>query len=228
MWRHWHNINGFFALMLVLWLTLSPQDGLAWQNVSAEADPVQVWVEQQQGEPFLRVRAEVSVTAPIFSLLHLLQDPKRQHEWLPHTHAVNVIAQPAPGQTLVRFESEAQWPFSARDAVTLFAVTQPEPDVIQIAMLNQPDALPLQPSIQRIQHAAGYWRLTALDNCSTLVRYEAGSRWGGNIPQWLVNRLNQRIAQQALRNFQQWAPTQTVANQPPPQLQVVPRHVDCR
>jgi hypothetical protein len=57
----------------------------------------------------------------------------------------------------------------------------------------------------RITEADGYWQLTATANCATLVRYESGSRWGGIVPQWLVDDSNAKLAQEALANLKQWA-----------------------
>jgi hypothetical protein len=114
----------------------------------------------------------------------------------------------------------------ARDAITLFVVSQPDPATLRIDMLNQPDAVPVSRHVERIPQAQGYWLLTAQPDCRTRVTYEAGSRWGGNVPQWLVNRMNLRIARSALQNLQQWAPAQT-ATMPPTHLYKVPLHADC-
>ena len=198
-----------------------------WEKVSADPAPVPLWISKPADKPYHLVRADVVIAAPIFQLLGILQDPKSQSQWLPHTHQVALLEQPSPHQTLVRFQSESRWPIKARDAVTLFEVSQPAPDRLHIAMHNRPDAVPVQPDVVRIRQAEGYWELTALNNCRTRVRYQAGSHWGGSIPQWLVNRMNRDIAVEALTRLQQWAPAQTHYNQPSIHLQPVPRHAQC-
>lgn len=223
MWIRWPRAEWLCAGML---LTLAGPLW-AWQLRSEPDDSVQLWTTHSTHHSYQMVRAETVVTAPIFRLLHLLQDAKRQHQWLPYTHQVEVLQQPAPEQTLVRFESESRWPFAARDAVTLFVVSQPQADSIRIDMLNRPDAAPVRAGVERIQQAEGHWLLTALAGCTTHVRYEAGNHWGGNVPQWLVDRINRRVTATALRNLQQWAPRQTLANTTPTFLQPVPAHADC-
>ncbi len=213
--------------LLLLTLPGCPALAADWQQISLEHDPVQVWSAQLEQQPYTTVRAETHVAAPIFQLLGILQDPASQTQWLPYTHKVEVLATPSPTRTLVRFESVARWPFRAREAVTLFEVSQPTPNQIHIAMINQPDAEQHLSKMERIQSASGYWELTALGDCQTQVRYESGSDWGGAIPQWLVNRLNRTLAVQALQNLQQWAPAQTRYNQKPIHLQTVPRHAAC-
>lgn len=222
-WNRARNLACGSALLLALWSAAA----LAWERHSAARDPVQVWSRQVARQPYQQIRAEAVVAVPVFRLLRLLQDANTQHQWLPYTHRVEVLEHPAPHQTRVRFESESRWPFAARDAVTLFEVSQPRPDTLRIDMLNQPDAAPLQPGVERIREANGYWLLTAQADCTTEVRYEAGSHWGGTVPQWLVNRINRRVTASALENLQHWAPRQTRSNIPPDFLQPVPRHAHC-
>ena len=219
--------NSLLPLLLLLLLLMVPAISLAWDRHSTADDSVQLWTAPASNHLYQNVRAEAQVATPIFRLLRLLQDANTQHEWLPYTHKVDVLQQPAPAQTLVRFESESRWPFSARDAVTLFVVSQPDAHSLRIDMLNQPDAVPLQPGVERIRQAQGYWLLTAAADCVTQVRYEAGSAWGGNVPQWLVNRINRRVTASALRNLQQWAPAQTESNATPDYLQPVLDHAHC-
>lgn len=198
-----------------------------WNKVTADPAPVQLWTSQQAGKPYASVRAEVVIAAPVFQLLGILQDPQTHPDWLPYAHQVERLGQPSPNQTLVRFVSESRWPFRRRDAVTLFEVSQPDPDRIHIAMHNRPEAAPEQAKVVRIHQADGYWELNALDQCQTRVRYEAGSHWGGSVPQWLVNRLNREIAAETLVRLQQWAPSQSHYNQQPHYLQPVTRHAHC-
>lgn len=210
MWKHWHKPEwrmtralalGAMLLTSMPW-ALSAAD---WALRSKSGAAVQLWTDDSR-TPFRHVRAETVIAAPILPLLELLQDPASQPHWLPYTHQVEILQQTAPEQTLVRFETQARWPFAARDAVTLFQVSQPDASTIRIDMLNRPDAIPPHAGIERIRQAEGHWQLQALDQCRTQVRYEAGNRWGGNVPQWLVDRMNAQLAQEALQNLRKWAP----------------------
>lgn len=214
--------------MLVSCVLLSlAMPAAGWQRQSTDHDAVQLWTQTTAANPYSRVRAEVTIAAPIFQMLYLLQNAATQQEWLPYSHRVDVLQQPTPTQTLVRFETEAQWPFSARDAITLFSVSQPNDQNLLITMENKPTAAPPVAGIERITAADGYWLLTALPDCHTHVRYESGSVWGGNIPQWLVNQLNVRISRTALLNLRAWAPGQPRHASIPEFLQPVPEHAQC-
>lgn len=221
---HWRKAERAFLFLLLL----LPLHSYSWTQHAASTDQVTVWTEQRAGKPFRTVRAEAVIALPILPLLQILQDAGAQKNWLPYTHKVEVLQQPTPLQTRVRFETTARWPFAARDAVTLFVVSQPDPNSILIDMRNQPDTFPAQKRVERIQQAEGYWQLTALENCHTRVRYEAGNRWGGTVPQWLVDKMNARIAATALQNLQQWAPAQIRNHSAADFLQEVPAHADCR
>ena len=229
MWQHWHRRNSQFigALALVAATLLSgPLSAASWTRHGNSSDTVQLWTDDSR-PPFRRVRAETIVAIPILPLLSLLQDPASQPHWLPYTQQAEILQRPAPEQTLVRFESRANWPFAARDAVTLFQVSQPDAFAIRIDMLNQPDAIPPHPGIERIRTAEGHWQLEALDQCQTRVRYEAGNRWGGNVPQWLVDRMNARLAREALLNLREWAPAHRKDYGKPAYLHEVNLHANC-
>lgn len=217
--RHWPSLSAVILLALAV-------PAAAWTPRSAPNAPVQVWSDDD-ARPYRLVRAETVVDVPILRLLALLQDADIQHLWLPYTQQVEVLQQPAPNQTLVRFQTQARWPFSARDAVTLFTVSEPDPTHIRIDMANRPDAAPATPKVERIRQGEGYWLLTALPDCRTRVRYQAGNTWGGNVPQWLVDRLNLRISREALQQLQQRAPALARELPPPAFLPRIPLHEHC-
>ena len=217
---NWRTFS--WLLMLVL-----STPAVAWTLQSAPDDPVQVWTRDLADKPYRLVRAEVTINAPIRRLLTLLQDADSQTRWLPYAQKVTVARRPSPNQTLVRFQTRARWPFNARDAVTLFTVSQPDPRQIRIDMQNDPDAIPPVEGVVRIRQAEGSWTLTALPGCRTRVRYQAGNRWGGNVPQWLVNRLNVRISREALQQLQQWAPAHIIQYPPSTIVSKVLLHEHC-
>lgn len=189
-----------------LWLNCTFAED--WKPFDTNDASVELWVSAQHpGQPYDVVRGEISVQVPILPLLAMLQDAGRQRDWLPFTQDVRIIERPAPKQTLVQFRTVTRWPFRPRDAITRFDVTPTPPAQLRIDMINSPLAIPDEPGYLRIQQAEGYWLLTALPDCKTQVRYESGSRWGGMIPQWLVNKSNRELAQEALLNLKQWTET---------------------
>jgi hypothetical protein len=214
------------AALLVL-LVCHAQSALAWVRQSKDGADVGVWTEAANGKPYLMVRVETEIDAPILRLLPLLQDAPAQKYWLPYTQNVEVLSHPAPEQTRVRFQSKAHWPLSPRDAVTEFVVGQPDEHSVRIEMHNAPDAAPDHPGVTRVRQSEGYWLLTALPGCRTQVRYEAGSNWGGSAPRWLVRRLNIRMAERSLKNLRDWAPAHAAQYTAPAYLRPVPRHADC-
>lgn len=178
-----------------------------WQPQRAADSSLQLWTRPgpTPEAPYQEVRAEITVSSPIRPLLAQLQDATTQHHWLPYTHAVRVLDHPAEDQTRVQFLTQSRWPFKARDAITLFDIDSVQPNQILIRMINQPDSHPPEPGYLRIQTATGHWLLTALPQCQTRVQYQSGSRWGGLVPQWLVDSTNERLAGDALTALQRWS-----------------------
>lgn len=195
------------ALALILIWIASPGHSESWQQQSQADDLVQLWTQEDQAAKprYQRVRAEITIDAPIGPLLPLLQDASTQQRWLPYTHKVRVLERPSQLQTRVQFITQSRWPFQPRDAITLFEIEPLGPDQIRINMINQPDSLPLEAGHLRIRTAEGHWLLTALESCTTRVQYQSGSRWGGMIPQWLVDSTNARLAKDALTALKPWA-----------------------
>lgn len=215
-WPRASDLNGKLIVTLLAMLTLAlppavnadqpNEQNSHWEPISSPRDPVQLWHRNSaSADPYQLVRGEITIDAPLLPLLALLQDADTQHQWLPYTHQVKVVDQPAPEATLVHFLTQSRWPFKPRDAVTLFSVQSQTANQIRIDMQNQPDALPLQAGYLRIRFAEGHWLLSALENCQTRVQYQSGSRWGGLIPQWLVDSSNADLAVESLNNLKHWA-----------------------
>lgn len=201
----------------------------SWTEHSSSDEHIQVWLNKDHpnAHTYTLVRTETVIAAPLTKLLPLLQDAEQQHQWLPYTHRVTILSKPQPKETLVHFQTQSQWPFKPRDALTLFRVNQPQADIVTIEMLNRPQQRKEEPGYIRLQQAEGSWQLTALPNCKTHVRYQSGSRWGGAIPQWLVNKMNRTLAVEALSNLRQWAPQHYGDYQKYDYLDPVPLHQDC-
>lgn len=196
------------VLLIIASLWLNTVIAENWEPRTPSGQTVALWVDPQSPDrPYDMVRGEITLQVPIFPLLAMLQDADRQRDWLPYSQDVRVLKHPAPSQTLVQFRTVTRWPFRPRDAITRFDVTTLPPAQLRIDMVNQPEAVPKQPGYLRIEQAEGYWLLTALADCKTHVRYESGSRWGGMIPQWLVNKSNRDLAREALLNLKQWSET---------------------
>lgn len=216
--------------LIILVLTNAAAVTLAsdWTLQSSETEPVTLWVQQNTTKPYLLVRADIIISAPVGPLLSLLQDAANQHQWLPYTHAVHVLERPAPLQTRVHFLTQTRWPFKPRDAITLFEIIEETPSRLRINMINQADYQAPEPGYLRIQKAEGYWQLTAQGQCRTHVRYQSGSQWGGLIPQWLVDHSNQQLAQEALINLKAWAETHYQEYTSYESLDLLTAHHDCR
>ena len=133
-----------------------------------------------------RFRAQASLPISVQQLLPILQQPCQVRRWMPGVAQVRIIDRQSPARTLVYMARSAPWPLQNRDAVTLF-VSQPG-DPWVITMIGQPHALPLRPGYVRMPIIEGRWSLRAGDG-ATLVEYQQRVDPGGDLPQWLADRL---------------------------------------
>ncbi len=206
-------------------LLFCSHNSLAWEQQPPPQDGVEVW--RDQGKPFDKVRVESIVQAPMLPLLALLQDPVKQLNWFPYLKKVEVIEKVSPTQTLVHVQTGSALFIQPRDAVTLFIVSQPDPERIEIEMQNEPNAIPELKGHKRVQSSMGHWQLTALPGCQTRVRFEAGSQWGGVFPQWLADKSNVEVAIETVVNLKQWAADHYKDYQPYDFLQASVLHENC-
>ncbi|MDX1803679.1 MAG: START domain-containing protein [Alcanivorax sp.] len=133
-----------------------------------------------------RFTARTTLPLTVEKLLPILQQPCQVRRWMPGVQQVRILAHPGAGQTRVYMARSAPWPLQNRDAVTLFSSQPGDPWVI--TMQGQPAALPPRPGYVRMPLIEGRWSLQASAG-ATLVEYRQRLDPGGDLPQWLADRL---------------------------------------
>ena len=148
------------------------------------------------------IRATVLVAAPVTRVLTLLEQPCHLLQWVPKLRSLTILARPAENQTLVYMATDLGWPMHPRDSVTLF--TRSEGPPLTLAMQSRPDSMPAITGYQRIPFSEGSWTLYDEQPDTTRVDYVQRVEPGGQVPQWLSNRIGMtEVAEllQALRDY---------------------------
>lgn len=148
------------------------------------------------------VRATVSVAAPVARVLTLLEQPCHLLQWVPKLRSLTILARPGEDQTLVYMATELGWPMDLRDSVTLF--TRSEGPPVTLTMQSRPDSMPAVNGYQRIPFSEGSWTLYVELPDSTRVDYVQRVAPGGQVSQWLSDRIGMtEVAEllQALRDY---------------------------
>lgn len=149
------------------------------------------------------IHATVLVPAPVSRVLTFLEEPCHLRRWLPNLGSLRILARPRENQTLVYMATDFAWPMSPRDSVTLFTRRQGPP--ITLDMQSRPNALPEMPGYQRIPFSEGSWTLRIELSDATRVDYLQRVEPGGQLPQWLSDRVGMAHVAELLSALRDYA-----------------------
>jgi len=173
-----------------------PAFGLSDYAVAVEVERV-----ARQGPD--EIHATVLVSAPVRQVLTVLEKPCHLRRWVPKLQSLKILARPQENQTLVYMATDSAWPMSPRDSVTLFTRHQGPP--ITLEMESRPNAVPEKAGYQRIPFSEGRWTLHTELSGATRVDYLQRVEPGGQMPQWLSDRLGMTHAAELLGALQDYA-----------------------
>ena len=164
--------------------------GLAGPSLAVEAERI-----SREGPD--EILATVTIDVSVAQVLTALEQPCHLRQWMPQLDRLEVLDTPAENQTLVYIATDIAWPFSPRDAITLF--TRHDGLPIRLEMHSQPQAYPEVDGYARIPFSEGSWTLVAQEAGVTQVAYSQRVVPGGHIPQWLSDQAGVSQAKELLR-----------------------------
>lgn len=149
------------------------------------------------------IRATVVVAAPVTRILTLLEQPCHLLQWVPKLRSLTILARPGENQTLVYMATDLGWPMHPRDSVTLFTRSAGPP--ITLTMQSRPDSTPVVTGYQRIPFSEGSWTLYAEQPDITRVDYVQRVEPGGQVSQWLSDRIGMTEVAELLQALHDYA-----------------------
>lgn len=186
--------NLFRAMAPVFLATLA--FGLSGHAVAVEVERV-----ARQGPD--EIHATVLVSASVKQVLTVLEDPCHLRRWVPKLESLKILARPQENQTLVYMATDPAWPMSPRDSVTLFTRHQGPP--ITLEMQSRPNTVPEKAGYHRIPFSEGRWTLRSELSGTTRVDYVQRIEPGGQMPQWLSDRMGVSHATELLNALKNYA-----------------------
>ncbi len=162
--------------------------GHAWQlEPTDDASSVKVWTQPIPGSNFKAFRGEIEIQAPVKTVLKTVTDTESYPEWYHNAKETKILKKLNDRQGLSYSVTDAPWPVSDRDSVTLSTKKSLENGGYLIELQAKPDAYPKQPRLIRIPKLNGFWKLIKLNENSTRVILQISAEPGGKLPSWLVN-----------------------------------------
>lgn len=170
-------------------------------GLSGYAVAVEVKRVPRQGPD--EIHATVLILAPVRQVLAVLEEPCHLRRWVPKLGSLKILERPRENQTLVYMATVPAWPASPRDSVTLF--TRHEGPPITLDMQSRPNAVAEMAGYQRIPFSEGSWTLRTELSGATRVDYIQRIEPGGQMPQWLSDRIGMARAAELLSAMQNYA-----------------------
>lgn len=195
-----------FQVSRLLHCGLCPRVGLFLLTTLALSLPgrvLAVEVERVSRDGPDELRATVLVAAPEARVLTLLEKPCHLLEWVPKLRSLTILAKPGENQTLVYMATDLGWPMNLRDSVTLF--TRSEGPPVTLTMQSRPDSVPAVDGYQRIPFSEGSWTLYAEQADTTRVDYVQRVEPGGQVSQWLSDRIGMTEVAELLQSLRDYA-----------------------
>jgi len=200
--ENFQNIRTMAGLVLVVFLCPMTSIAGEWEIITEE-DNVVVDRREVAGRDVPTVRGRSVLTGSIYDVLTVLDDTPRRHEWVYRCVESYLVKKISDLERYVYNRTEAPWPVSDRDIVSLTKVSfDPEKMVVRIAFEAQAGILPEIDGVVRIPYLRGFYLLEAVGDEKTRVTYTIDSDPGGWLPNWLIKLVSKKLPLTTLRSLQ--------------------------
>ncbi len=176
--------------------------GNGWHKV-LEKDGVVVFQRTSPGQDLPTLRGKTTMNANIFEILAVLQDIKRQPEWIYNCVQARVIQKISDNERIIYSLTDAPWPASDRDSVarTKFRILEGAQRIrLDFRSVRHPK-VPEIPGVVRVPRFRGHYDLKILPDGRSQVLYQFDSNPGGAVPRWLAAQESQKVPVRMLRSL---------------------------
>ncbi|MDP4984067.1 START domain-containing protein [Pseudoalteromonas tunicata] len=176
-----------------------------WQWVSSKQEVDLYKQETESG--LIRIKAHTVSTGTISAFIALLHDTEHASLWIDRAVKVEVLAQPSETEFIVYTEFSAPWPLKNRDMLT-YSNYQSQTDgsfefdiTDQHILLEQYQQQLKSDNTIRIKDVRAHWQVKALTDTTIEIEYQAFADPDGAAPNWLVNKMVLKSAQNTFVNM---------------------------
>lgn len=171
--------------MLAAALLAGPAGAGEW-TLAVEKQGVKVWTRQAHGAEVREVRAESTFDLPAPRILAMLADVGSYSRRMPLTDESRLLRRDGTSAWFYMV-IDPPW-LSHRDfCIRTWQWRREDGALVSEWAADEAGCPAPRPGLVRIQRNEGRWTLTALDEGTTVVAYEAFTDPGGSVPKWMVN-----------------------------------------
>lgn len=190
--QYWLLFLRCTACILVLFFACAVQ-AQEWRDydwrLKKQDSGITVATAKVPGSKFRAVLSTMTVSASLSSLVSLVTNPDDCVNWVDfcvHSETHRRESQLEYWQYSI---SRMPWPLRKRDLVMHVTLSQEPTDAIVIIGKAEPDEVPVNKGLIRIEQAQSFWVFTPLPENKVRVENYIHADPGGGVPAWLMNQM---------------------------------------
>ncbi len=161
-----------------------------WE-LKKDKNGIQVFTRSVDGYPYKAIRSVVHLEATrLSSVVALIRNSEDCPEWSDSCESARVIEWVSELENYVHTITHLPWPVKDRDLVS-HVIWQQDPETLVVTMQGNATRGKLEESegMVRLTEARVNWEMTALEDGSLKVVFEAHINPSGLLPNWITNML---------------------------------------
>jgi len=196
----WHCIAILTATLCFPGSLLAEGDDWA---LLVEDEGIRVTIREVPDRDLPVFRGVVTISAPIFEIMGVLQDIDRHPEWMDSCIEARRLKRVHLLESIVYNRTDAPWPISDRDTVVRSQASFDRDkgafyiDIhsVKSELMGEVDG------VVRVPRMHGHYRLEQVGPEQTRVEYQIDTDPGGWLPNWLIRMVTRRIPFKTLDNL---------------------------
>jgi hypothetical protein len=157
-------------------------------SLRTDKEGIKVYTKNLENSPYKAVKTVCTIDASLSRLTAVLLDINSTKDWVYATKTCTVLKQPSQSELYYHSELSIPWPVSNRDFIVRLIVSQDAATkAVTVLGENQPNYLPENKSVVRIQQSYSKWVIMPLQNGKVQIEYVLQVDPGGSVPAWLIN-----------------------------------------
>lgn len=206
--------KSLFISLLLITTPLLAEPFAHWQ-FDSNSNGISIY-SREHSDGLVEIRAQMFTTTSYGAFLALLEDSSNVPNWIANVSSSKVLKQLSTTENIVYTQFAAPWPATNRDMVTYSKYTIDD-IAFTLSIKDAPlSTFPKQEGYLRIHSVTATWVLQKLTNGLTVIEYTAFANPGGELPNWLINKLARESARETFEGLRTQLPN--YQDRPHPQI----------
>ena len=166
---------------------------------------IKVYLKEVEGSRLKELRIKTKIKGTLSSLLAVLDDIPRHHEWIYRSKKAQLIRKVNENEMYYYSITNFPWPLFDRDI--FFHATSHQDSVTKVVTARSVGIANYQDEkkgLVRIPMIEVEWKFKPLGNNIVELSYHLKSDPGGNIPSWLINLSIDKGPVQSIKKFREY------------------------